>query len=99
MSVDFTDLELLAQTPIEFVPQEQLNQAAAQYDNAPLQELFDLLESAVDSYTLIRNSLTVPLQASAEKEIEFFLSLLQDRLDSLLEQSKPRRLHPQYQFT
>ncbi len=102
MAVDFTDLELLAQLTVDFAPQELLDAAAPLYDSVPLHELFDLLESAVESYTLVRHQLTTVLRQSAEQEIEFFLSLLQERLDMLLEPAKstaqPKNLKPQLQL-
>lgn len=98
MDLDFAELELLAQQPIDFEPQASLETAALMYEMAPLHELFDLLEAAVESYTLVRASLVTTLRESAEKEIEFFLSLLQERLNLLLEQSKMNHLQPQLQF-
>lgn len=98
MDVDFTDLELLAQTPLDFDPQELLNATAPLYEAVPLRELFDLLESAVESYTFVREHLTTSLRESAEREIEFFLSLLQERLDALLEPPQTKGLQRQFQL-
>lgn len=98
MDVDFTDLELLAQMPLDFDPQELLNATAPLYEAVPLRELFDLLESAVESYTLVRNHLAASLRESAEQEIEFFLSLLQERLDALLEPTQTGSLQHQFQM-
>ena len=96
MNADFTELELLAQQSIEFEPDALLAIAAPTYETASLHELFGLLEAAVESYTLVRVSLQTALRESAEKEIEFFLSLLQDRLNALLEPEQPSLLQSQF---
>lgn len=88
MNVDFTELEQLAALPIEFDPQALLRESAVALSQAPLHELFDLLESTVESYTSVRDHLALSLRATAEQEIEFYLALLQDRLEVLLEQSR-----------
>ncbi|MBF2051509.1 MAG: hypothetical protein EDM05_005880 [Leptolyngbya sp. IPPAS B-1204] len=90
MDIDFAELELLAQQPLDVVEAEEWLASAAQlYENSPTHELFDRLESAVESYTLVRDHLATCLRESAEAEIAFFLSLLQERLNLLLEQPKP----------
>ncbi len=65
------------------------------YETASIHELFDLLEEAVESYTLARSHLANNLRESAEKEIAFYLSLLKERLNGLLEST---RLYPQLQL-
>jgi hypothetical protein len=97
MDIDFAELELLAQHPIEFESGEWLKLAAQQYETSAIQELFELLESAVESYTLVRADLATGLRESAEKEIEFFLSLLQERLKALLDPLKTRLVTAQIQ--
>jgi hypothetical protein len=99
MNADFADLELLAQQPLVFDAVTLLSAAMPIYENASLHELFHLLESAVESYTLVRDQLAVALRESAEKEIEFFLFLLQERLNLLLEQPKAAKLQPQTSST
>ncbi len=85
MNADFTELELLAQsTDFNFLPQQSLSEIAFTYVDAPIHELFDLLEAAVESYSLVRHQLASCLRKSAEQEIEFFMSLLQERLNALL---------------
>jgi hypothetical protein len=88
MNANFADLELLAQQSLAFDPSTILAAAMPIYENASLHELFSLLESAVESYTLVRDHLANSLRESAEKEIEFFLLLLQDRLNLLLTHSE-----------
>ncbi|NJO77774.1 MAG: hypothetical protein HC827_04100 [Cyanobacteria bacterium RM1_2_2] len=92
MDANFADLELLAQQPLVFDTAALLSAAKPIYENASLHELFDLLESAIESYTLVQDHLAVALRESAEKEIEFFSLLLQERLNSLLEQPKSSKL-------
>jgi hypothetical protein len=96
MEANFNDLELLAQQPIDFDVNQLLMEMAPAYETAPIHELFELLEGAVESYTLARNHLTVALRESAEKEIGFYLALLKQRLDTLLEPEN--RLQSQLQF-
>jgi hypothetical protein len=97
---DFIDLELLAEQPLNFDFDAILTETAADYDNIPLHELFELLENAVESYTLVQPTLAVALQRSAEREIEFLLELLQERLSTLLKpnQSKPKTFLPSMQI-
>lgn len=98
MNINFADLELLAEQSIEFDAEALLTTAKSTYEDAPLHELFDRLESAVESYTLVQVDLSTVLRDSAEQEIEFFLSLLQERLNALLEPSQPMGLPRQIQF-
>ncbi len=86
---DFIDLELLAEQPLDFDVDAILTEATADYDNVPLHELFELLENAVESYTFVQPTLAVALQRSAEREIEFLLELLQERLNTLLKPNLP----------
>ncbi len=90
MSLDFSDLELLAQQQIDFSPTEALAAEVHHYQNATLEELAELLEERVESYTLLLPTLPVPLQRSARQEIEFFAALFQERIESLLGQTNPR---------
>lgn len=92
MDANFADLELLAQQSLVFDAATLLFSAMPIYENAPLHELFHLLESAVESYALVRDHLATALRESAEREIEFFLFLLQERLNLLLEPSKTAKL-------
>ncbi|MFM7424057.1 MAG: hypothetical protein ACKO7W_03510 [Elainella sp.] len=86
---EFIDLELLAEQPLDFDVDTILTGRAADYSNIPLHELFELLENAVESYTLVQPTLALALQRSAEREIEFLLELLQERLNSLLKPVRP----------
>jgi hypothetical protein len=85
MNVDFTELDLLTQsTDFDFTPRQCLSEIAFNYVDAPIHELFERLEGAVASYTLVRTQLASCLHPGAEQEIEFFMSLLQERLNALL---------------
>jgi hypothetical protein len=87
MDIDFSDLERLAQQPIAFSPRSLLATQATTYQAAPLAEVFDLLESAVESYAMVQQTLAPRLQESAQQEIEFFFGLLQERLNMLMQQT------------
>ena len=85
MNVDFTELELLTQSAnFDFTPRLCLSEIEFTYVDASIHELFELLEEAVGSYALVRNQLASCLHNNAEREIEFFMSLLQERLNALL---------------
>jgi hypothetical protein len=99
MDANFADLELLAQQPLVFDTTALLAATRSSYENASLHELFELLESAIESYTLVQDHLAVALRESAEKEIEFFSLLLQERLNTLLEQPKAAKLPLQISST
>ncbi len=85
MNADFTELEQLVQSvQFDFSPQHSLSEIEFTYVDAPIHELFDLLETAVESYSLVCDQLADTLRKSAEAEIEFFMALLQERLNALL---------------
>jgi hypothetical protein len=84
----FEPLELLAAQPIAFDRQAFFASQTPQYEDVPLNEIFELLESAVESYTALAPSLSQRLRESAEQEIEFFYSLTQRRLGNLIQQRK-----------
>ncbi len=107
MDLDFAELEQLAQrtthptqmpeTLLTHSAEVILSQAALQYKNAPLTEVFDLLESALESYTATP-TLAENLQESARREIEFFFSLLQEKLNLLLQQTSSERMRREMQL-
>lgn len=96
---DFSDLELLAQQDIDFAAAEALAKEAPHYQNVPLEELADLLEGRVEAYTLLLPTLPARLRQSAKKEIEFFATLFQTRLEDLLQQPHGSSQQRQVQFT
>jgi hypothetical protein len=88
MNVDFTDLEieleLLAQSTVDVTPQHHLRELEYTYVDAPIHELFDLVEGALETYALVSGQLAASLRETAEAEIEFLMALLQDRLNALV---------------
>lgn len=87
----FDTLELIAAHPLEFDSKEALMFQSSQYEDISLNEVFDLLEGAVETYNAIAPTLSKRLRESAEQEIEFFYSLIQKRLSSLI--VKPDLVH------
>jgi hypothetical protein len=80
MATDFSDLEALAQQDIDLTPTEAIDPQAFQYQDAPLEEIVDLLRDITEPFALLESSLPTALQQSARKEIEFLTSLCQQRL-------------------
>ncbi|MBD2540795.1 hypothetical protein [Coleofasciculus sp. FACHB-SPT36] len=81
MTVQFKDLEAIAQQKIDLTPTAALAAQTRQYQDVPLEEIYDLLESVTEPFTVLADSLPTPLQQSARQEIEFFACLYQQRLD------------------
>jgi hypothetical protein len=79
-------LDFVAAQSLNFDSQAVLTAQTPQYEGVPLNEIFDLLESAVETYTAIAPTLPQRLRESAEQEIDFFYSLTQKRLGSLVTQ-------------
>ncbi len=90
MTVQFKDLEAIAQQKIDLTPTAALAAQTRQYQDVPLEEIYDLLESVTEPFTVLADSLPKPLQQSARQEIEFFVCLYQQRLDRPLHQSSQR---------
>lgn len=87
----FNTLELVAAQSFEFNSKEALTAQMYQYEDISLNEIFDLLEGAVETYNAIAPTLSKRLRESAEQEIDFFYSLIQKRLSSLIVQ--PELIH------
>lgn len=66
----------------EFTP--ELADRALQYEDAPLEEIFDLLEESIEAYVIVAPNLPLPLRQSARKETEFFAWLFQERIAELM---------------
>lgn len=92
----FNTLELIAVHPLKFDSKEALIFQASQYEDISLNEIFDLLVGAVETYNAIAPTLSKRLRESAEQEIEFFYSLIQKRLSSLIVQ--PDLVYPDSQW-
>jgi hypothetical protein len=82
--IHFNTLELIAAQPLNFDAKQILVSQTSQYEDASLNEIFDLLESAVETYNAIAPTLSQRLRESAEQEIEFFYALTQQRLGAFL---------------
>jgi hypothetical protein len=81
-------LDFVAAQSLNFDSQAALTAQTPQYEGVPLNEIFDLLESAVETYTAIAPTLPQRMRESAEQEIDFFYSLTQKRLGSLVNQPR-----------
>jgi hypothetical protein len=68
---------------LDFDPQSILASQAPQYKDASLNEILDLLECAVETYSAIAPTLPQQLRESAEQEIDFFYFLTQKRLGTI----------------
>jgi hypothetical protein len=84
-NIHFHALELVTTQSLNLKPIEVLTCQTPPYEDIPLNEIFDLLESAVETYTVLAPTLSQRLRESAEQEIEFFYSLTQKRLGSLID--------------
>ena len=90
MNMDFKELEAVAEQDfgsIAEVPAER----TSQYQDAIPEEILDLLEEAVETYDIVKPTLSQRLQNIAKKEIEFLVSLYRDKIHT----SQPRhKLQP-----
>ena len=80
MTVQFTDLEALAQLGFDLTPIDVLAKQALQYHDAPPEEILELLEEVAQTYVVLAQTLSPKLRYSARKEIEFLAFLYQDSL-------------------
>lgn len=83
MTVDFTNLEILAQAELDWTLSEIFATQASQYQNATPEEILNLLAEVAETYAILASTLPQNLEYSARKEIEFFLSLYQDKRNKL----------------
>ncbi len=90
MTVDFTNLEILAQTELEWTLGEIFATQALEYQNATPEEILNRLAEVAENYTILAPTLPQNLEYSARKEIEFFLSLYQDKRNKLSYFQKPQ---------
>ena len=77
---EFRDLEALAQQDIDSMLLQELAAKKPQYQDAIPEEILDLLEEAAETYAIMAPALPPGLGNTAKKEIEFFISLYQDRI-------------------
>lgn len=78
MSVDFRDLETLAQQNLDSTLSEALASREEQYQDASPEEILELLEEATETFCPLAPKLPPYLQDTARKEIDFFMALYQD---------------------
>lgn len=90
MTVDFTNLETLAQAELDWTLSEIFATQASQYQNATAEEILNLLAEVAETYAILAPTLPQNLEYSARKEIEFFLSLYQDKRNRLSYFQKPQ---------
>ncbi|MCU0571066.1 MAG: hypothetical protein MUF49_31440 [Oculatellaceae cyanobacterium Prado106] len=88
MNKSFSHLELLDTPADDFISEKASASQSPPYEDAPLDEIFELLESAVETYTALSPSLSPRFRESAEQEIDLFYSLIQQHLHRLLDQTK-----------
>ncbi|HAA31814.1 MAG TPA: hypothetical protein DCE56_34095 [Cyanobacteria bacterium UBA8553] len=79
MTVEFRELKALAEQNTDLPLSETLESKRQQYMDVIPEEILELLEEALETYALLAPSLPSALQDIAVKEIEFFMSLYQDK--------------------
>jgi hypothetical protein len=80
MILAFKDLKALDEQVFRETISEVLATRKLQYQDVISEEIFDLLEEASVTYSLLAPALSHHLRDMARTEIEFFLSLYQDSL-------------------
>lgn len=98
MTVQFIELEALAQADLNLTPIELLAARIGQYQDASPEEIFDFLAEVAEIYAVLESILSPKLRYSAKKEIEFFLSLYQDSLKRSPSIYKARQSQDSVQF-
>lgn len=83
MTVEFRDLEALAQQDFDLALFETIAAQASQYQNATPAEIYNLLEEVAQSYAALGPKLAITLQANAELEIAFLTFLYQAAVSKL----------------
>jgi hypothetical protein len=80
MILAFKDLKALDEQDFRETISEVLATRKLQYQDVISEEIFDFLEEASVTYSLVEPALSHQLRDIARTEIEFFLSLYQDSL-------------------
>ena len=80
MTVEFTNLETLAEKNRDLMLSDDLATQKSGYENATPEEILHRLTEVAETYAVLAPTLPANLQYSAKKEIEFFLSIYQDKL-------------------
>ena len=79
MTVDFREIKALAGQNTDLTLSETLESKRPQYRDVIPEEILELLEESLETYAMLAPSLPPTLQDIAVKEIEFFMSLYQDK--------------------
>lgn len=79
MTVEFRELKALAEQNPDWALSETLESKRQQYMDVIPEEILELLEEALETYAMLAPSLPPTLQDIAVQEIEFFMSLYQDK--------------------
>lgn len=90
MTVDFGDLKALAEADLDSTLSEALAARIPQYQDVIPEEILDLLEEAAETYTPLAATLPHHLQKTARKEIEFLMTLYQDKIRDSLHIKNPQ---------
>jgi hypothetical protein len=80
MKMDFKDLEVFAEQDFGLIVGEIPAERTSQYQDAIPAEVLDLLEEAVETYDIVEPTLPQRLRKIARKEIDFLISLYQDKI-------------------
>jgi hypothetical protein len=80
MTVDFSDLKKLSEQDIGLPLSQVLENRASQYQDVTPEAILPLLEQAAQTYAVVAPTLPHRLRSIAQKEIEFFLSLYQEKI-------------------
>ena len=79
MTVEFRELKAFAEQNPNLTLSETLESKRQQYTDVIPEEILELLEEAFETYAMLAPSLPPTLQDIAVKEIDFFMSLYQDK--------------------
>ncbi len=78
--MEFQEIETFAEQDLSFMPIRELEARISQYHDAVPEEILDLLEEAVETYNMVAPALPASLEDTARKEIDFLISLYQDKI-------------------
>lgn len=78
--MELRDLEAVAEQDLSLMPARELEARTSQYQDAIPEEILDLLEEAVETYDILAPALPPRLQNTARTEINFLISLYQNKV-------------------
>lgn len=82
MTTELQDFKVLTNQELNLILSDELAAKIPQYQDVILEEILDLLEEAVETYIFLKPTLPTNIQSNALKEIEFFITLYQEKLDN-----------------